>query len=111
MIGKLAKSIRLVSILAVGGRLLWIRETAASTNCSVSIMFTFQSKNRSISAEPRLVTERTDCNPGTMLTACSIGRVIVTSICSMGMTPLSTPILMSGKLVVGNTATGSWNAS
>ena len=66
-----------------------MRETAESTICSVSIMFTFQLKNRSTSADPRLVTERTDSSPGTPLTACSIGRVMVTSICSIGMTPLS----------------------
>jgi len=29
---------------------------------------------------------------GTMLTASSIGRVMVTCICSIGITPLSTPI-------------------
>ena len=43
-------------------------------------MSTPQSKLRSISAEPRLVIERTSCKPGTLLTASSIGRVIVTSI-------------------------------
>ena len=91
--------------------MLWTRETAASTSCSVSSMSTFQLKNRLISAEPRLVIERTSSRPGTLRTASSSGRVIVTSICSIGITPLSTPMMMRGKFVVGNTATGSVNAS
>jgi hypothetical protein len=37
--------------------------------------------------------------------------VIDTDICSIGMTPLSTPMMMSGKFVVGKTATASVNAS
>ncbi len=45
-----------------------------------------------------------------MRTAASSGRVIDTSICSMGMTPLSTPTMMRGKFVVGKTDTGSVNA-
>ena len=69
-------------------------------------MSTFQSKNRSISAEPRLVMERTSSRPGTLLTASSMGRVTVTIIWSMGITPLSTPIRMRGKSVAGNTDTG-----
>ncbi len=111
MIGKLAKSSRCVSIWTVAGSVLWIRETAASTSCSVSSMLTFQSKNRLISAEPRLVVERTSSRPGTIRIASSSGRVIVTSICSIGMTPLSTPMMMRGKLVVGKTATGMLSAS
>ena len=110
MMGKLAKSIRCVWICAVAGRLLWTRETAASTCCRVSSMFTFQLNDRVISAEPRLVMERTSSSPGTLLTACSIGRVMVTSICSIGITPLSTPTMMRGKFVVGKTATGSVSA-
>ena len=109
--GKLEKSRRCVWIRTVAGRLLCTRETAASTTCSVSSMSTRQSKNRLISAEPRLVTERTSCSPGTTRTASSSGRVIETSICSIGMTPLSTPMMMRGKFVVGKTATGSVKAS
>ncbi len=70
-------------------------------------MFSFQSKNRLTSAEPRLVVERTVSRPGTELTAFSMGRVIVTSICSTGITPLSTPITTRGKLVSGNTEIGT----
>ena len=44
--------------------------------------------------------------PGTLLTASSIGFVMVTCICSTGITPLSTPITMRGKLVSGKTAMG-----
>jgi hypothetical protein len=39
--------------------------------------------------------------------AASSGRVIDTSICSIGMTPLSMAMMMRGKFVVGKTATGS----
>src|SRR5262249_22400462 len=53
--------------------------------------------------------ERTVWSPGTLLTASSIGRVIVTSIWSIGATPLSTPITIRGKLVSGNTEIGIEN--
>ena len=106
MMGKLAKVSRWLTIFAVGGSDDCTRATAASTSCSVWNMSTFQLKNRSTSAEPRLVMERTCCNPGTLLTASSSGRVTVTIIWSMGITPLSTPITMRGKLVSGKTAIG-----
>ncbi len=80
MIGKLANVIRFATTLAVGGSSGCTRESAAFTYCSVWNISTFQSKNRSISAEPRLVIERTSCNPGTLFTASSKGRVIVTII-------------------------------
>ena len=73
-------------------------------------MSTCQSKNKSISADPRLVMERTCCKPGTLLTDSSIGRVMVTIIWSMGITPLSTPITTRGKLVCGKTEMGMVNA-
>src|SRR5207248_2363274 len=78
--------------------------------CSVWNISTFQSKNKSTSAEPRLVIERTCCRPGTLFTASSSGRVMVTIIWSMGITPLSTPTMMRGKSVVGKTAIGMVNA-
>src|SRR5437016_3964515 len=74
MMGKLAKVIRLATTVAVGGISGCTREIAAFTYCNVWNMSTFQSKKRSISAEPRLVMERTCCNPGTLLTASSTGR-------------------------------------
>src|SRR5579885_1251068 len=110
MIGKVAKVILFATIFAVGGSSDWMREIAEFTYCSVWNMSTFQLKNRSISAEPRLVFERTSCNPGTLFTASSIGRVTVTIIWSIGMTPLSAAIRILGKFVVGKTAIGIWNA-
>src|ERR1700745_945022 len=106
MIGNAANVRRLVVIVAVEGRVLWTRATAAFTYCSVWNMSTFQLKNRSISAEPRLVIDRMRSNPGTELTTSSIGRVTVTCIWSIGITPLSTPMTIRGKLVAGNTAIG-----
>ena len=47
-------------------------ESAASVNCSVWNISTFQSKKRLISAEPRLVVLRTVSRPGTLLIASSI---------------------------------------
>src|SRR5205823_10368346 len=73
-------------------------------------MSTFQLKKRSISADPRLVVDLTSSSPGTLFTASSIGRVTVTIIWSIGMTPLSTARTSRGKLVVGKTATGILNA-
>ena len=73
-------------------------------------MSTFQSKNRLTSAWPRLVMERTVTRPGTVLTASSIGLVMVTCICSRGMTPLSTPMTTRGKFVSGKTLIGTWKA-
>ncbi len=110
MMGKLAKFSRWVWIVAVGGNCARTCDSAASTSCSVVTMSTCQSKNRSISADPRLVIERTCCKPGTLFTDSSIGRVMVTIIWSMGITPLSTPITTRGKSVVGNTEIGMVNA-
>src|ERR1700751_1080350 len=106
MMGKLANVIRLGTMVAVGGSSGCTRAMAAFTYCSVVNISTFQLKKRLISAEPRLVVERTSSSPGTLLTASSIGRVIVTIIWSMGITPLSTAIRMRGKFVEGNTDTG-----
>ena len=42
------------------------------------------------------VVLRTVSRPGTLLTASSMGLVMVTCICSTGMTPLSTPMTTRG---------------
>src|ERR1035441_4064605 len=110
MIGKLAKVRRCVLMLADGGSVLRVLDSAASTSWSVVTMLTFQSKNKSISAEPRLVIDRTCLSPGTLFTDSSMGRVMVTIIWSMGITPLSTPINTRGKSVVGKTEIGMVNA-
>ena len=65
---------------AVGGSVGCTRASAAFTYCSVWNMSTFQLKNRLISAEPRLVVERTVSRPGTLFMASSMGRVTVTCI-------------------------------
>src|SRR5580704_14331941 len=104
--GKAAKVRRLEVSLAVGGREVWTRARAALTYSRVWNIFTFQLKNKLMSAEPRLVVERTDSRPGTLFTASSIGCVTVTCIWSIGATPLSTPTAIRGKSVDGNTATG-----
>ena len=104
--GKLAKVMRWASIFADAGSSACTRESAAFTYRRVWNISTSQVKNRSISAEPRLVTEGTFCKPGTLFTASSSGRVMVTIIWSMGITPLSTPIRIRGKFVAGKTATG-----
>ena len=104
--GKVAKVRRLVVMTAVEGSDCWTRATAALTSWRVWNMSTFQLKKRLTSAEPRLVMERTVARPGTLLTASSMGRVMVTSICSTGITPLSTPMTTRGKLVCGNTEMG-----
>src|SRR5882757_5069741 len=106
MIGKLANVSLWASTCAVGGRDACARFSAALTDCRVWNMSTSQLKNRSISAEPLLVIERTDCKPGTLLTASSKGRVTITRIWSMGITPLSTAIKIRGKFVAGKTETG-----
>ena len=96
--GNVAKVSRLVVMCTVDGRFCCTVASAASTSCSVVTMFTFQSKKRLTSAVPRLVVERTVSSPGTELTAFSIGCVIVTSICSTGITPLSMPMMTRGKV-------------
>src|SRR5215831_7599685 len=106
MIGKEENVIRFAVIFAVGGSVACTRAMAAFTSSSVRYISTFQEKNRSISAVPRLVMLHRWSRPGTVLTASSMGRVTVTSIWSIGNTPLSTPITMRGKLVSGKTATG-----
>src|SRR5207248_9203023 len=106
MMGNAAKVSRFVVIFAVPGKLDWVRATAALTYWSVWNMSMTQLKNRLISADPRLVMERTDSSPGTLFKASSMGRVMVTCIWSIGATPLSTPTTMRGKSVDGKTATG-----
>src|SRR5882724_9380676 len=110
MIGKLAKVMRRVSMVAVEGSSGCTREIAAFTYWRVWNMSTLQLKKRSISAEPRLVVDLTPSSPGTLLTASSTGRVIVTIIWSIGITPLSTARTRRGKFEVGKTATGILNA-
>src|ERR1700712_4620472 len=109
--GKVANVNRLVVIFAVAGRLCCTVDSAAFTICKVRYMSTDQSKKRLTSAEPRLVVERTVTSPGTLFTAVSIGLVMVTCICSTGMTPLSTPITTRGKLVSGKTEIGTRKAT
>src|SRR5712692_4995450 len=112
MMGKLANVMRWAITVAVGGSSGCTRDIAAFTYCSVWNMSRSQEKNRSISADPRLVMERTSCSPGTLFTASSMGRVMVTIIWSVGMTPLSTAIRIRGKFVAGKTATGlEWRAN
>src|SRR5437588_4919914 len=110
MMGKLAKVMRWASIFADAGSSACTRESVAFTYRRVWNISTSQVKNRSISAEPRLVTEGTFCKPGTLFTASSTGRVMVTIIWSIGITPLSTPIRMRGKFVSGKTEMGTVNA-
>ncbi len=92
---------------AVEGSVWSTLPRAASVSCSAWYMSVFQSKKRLTSAEPRLVVERTVTRPGTELTASSMGRVIVTSICSTGITPLSMPMTTRGKFVSGKTEMGT----
>src|ERR1700730_60479 len=108
--GKLANVRRWASTFALDGSSACVRDSAALTYCSVWNISTFQSKKRSISAEPRLVMDFTFSSPGTLLTASSRGRVIVTIIWSIGITPLSTAIRIRGKFVAGKTATGTVKA-
>ena len=92
---------------AVAGSVWRTFDSAESASCNVWNISTFQSKNRLTSADPRLVVERTVRSPGTLLTASSMGLVMVTCICSTGITPLSTPITTRGKFVSGKTDVGT----
>ncbi len=94
-------------MVAVAGSVCRTLLSAASTNWSVWNMSTLQLKKRLTSAEPRLVVERTVARPGTEFIASSMGLVIVTCICSTGMTPLSTPMTTRGKFVSGKTEIGT----
>ena len=105
----MAKVSRLVVMCAVGGSVCSTLERRIHQLQRVNIS-TFQSKKRLTSAEPRLVVERTVSRPGTELTASSMGCVMVTSICSTGMTPLSMPMTTRGKIVSGKTEMGTLNA-
>src|SRR6185437_9939409 len=105
--GNVANVKRFVMMVAVEGSDCLALLSAASTSCSVRYISTFQSKKRLTSAEPRLVVDRTVSRPGTEFTASSIGFVMVTCICSTGITPLSTPMTTRGKFVSGNTEIGT----
>ena len=92
---------------AVDGSVCSTLLSAASASWSAWYMSAFQSKKRLTSADPRLVVERTVTRPGTELTASSMGLVMVTSICSTGITPLSMPMTTRGKFVSGKTEMGT----
>src|SRR5580698_1945412 len=106
MIGNAAKVRRLAVNLHVAGSKDCARAKAALTSSSVRFMSAFQLKNRSISAVPRLVMENKWSSPGTTLTASSRGLVTVTSIWSMGKTPLSAPMTMR-KIGIGEHRDGN----
>ncbi len=57
MMGNAANVRRLAVILVLAGSVGWMRASAAFTSSSVRNMSTFQLKNRSISAVPRLVID------------------------------------------------------
>ena len=80
MIGNAANVRRLAVIFAVAGNSDCTRASAALTRASVWNMSTFQAKNKSTSAVPRLVIDCTFSRPWTLLTASSILRVTVTCI-------------------------------
>src|SRR4051794_40472404 len=109
MMGNAANVRRLALRRALGGNVGCTRAIAALTRSSVWNISTFHAKYRPISAEPRLVVDLTRSNPCTLFTASSIGLVTVTSIWSIGATPLSTPITIRGKSVDGKTDTGIVN--
>ena len=106
MIGNAANVRRFAVTFAVGGSEDCTPASAALTSASVWNMSTFHEKKRSISSDPRLVIDCTFSRPCTEFSASSIGRVTVTSIWSIGATPLSTPTSTRGKSTSGKTATG-----
>src|SRR5271170_2728156 len=69
-------------------------------------MSTFQLKKTLISAEPRLVAERTVTAPGMSFSASLIGRVTVAIISSAGVMPLFAMMTTRGKFVCGKTDDG-----
>ena len=78
--GNAANVKRFAVTFAVGGSSGCTRATAALTRSSVWNMSTLHEKNRSISADPRLVIDWTRSSPCTLFSASSIGRVTVTCI-------------------------------
>ncbi len=109
-IGNAANVSRLAVTLAVEGSVGCTLASAALTRVNVWNMSTFHVKNRSISTDPRLVMDWMSSRPWTVFSTSSIGRVTVTSIWSIGATPLSTPTTTRGKSTSGKTATGIVNA-
>ncbi len=84
----------------------------AAFTCSVAdAMSVPQAKLTEISAEPRLVVERTPLTPGTLRMACSTGRVSIASVCSAGRSPASSATTTRGKSTLGNSDDGRLKAS
>ncbi len=106
MIGNTVGSMRRVPTCVPGGSCGTICAVAALTWSVADAMSVPQSKLTEISAEPRLVVERTPLTPGTLRIACSIGRVTITSICSAGRSPASSDTTTRGKSTVGNSDEG-----
>ena len=111
MIGKTVASMRRTLSCVPEGSCGKICEMAELT-CKVSLAISNpQLKLMEISAEPRLVVERTSVTPGTRRTASSTGRVTSISICGAGWSPASSETTTRGKSTVGNNDTGNWRAA
>ena len=84
--------------------------TAASTSSVLAIMSRPQPKSIEICAEPRVVSERTSCTPGTVRIASSTGRVTSSAVWSAGRLPASRSTTTRGNETCGNSPTGSDSA-
>ena len=69
-----------------------------------------QPKSTEICAEPRVVSERTSCTPGTVRIASSTGRVTSSAVWSAGRLPAFRSTTTRGNETCGNSPTGSDSA-
>ncbi len=107
MIGKTVGSIRLTSYAVPAGRLGRVCAIAASISSVLATMSRPQPKSTEICAEPRVVSDRTSCTPGTVRTASSTGRVMSSAVWSAGRLPALRSTTTRGNATCGNSPTGS----
>lgn len=105
--GNVAGFIHCTSTVVDGGSPGSIRCTSACTRCTATCMLVPQANCAEISLDPREVTERTSCIPGTRRIASSRGRVAVGIIVAAGSLPTLAITLTSGKVTSGKMDDGS----
>src|SRR5215469_3521593 len=111
MMGKTVGSIRRVCIVVPAGSCGRICPISALTCSMAATMSVPQSNEIDTSALPRLVVERTSSTFGTLCTACSIGAVTCSTICSAGRSPASMLRRTRGNCTLGKSVTGNEKAA
>ena len=94
--GKISGVIRSICSSVPAGRSPAMSATRFCTACSATTMSVAGSNCAEISAPPRMLFDRTRPMPGTVMIACSIGRVTMSDIEEGGSVPACATTTMRG---------------